>query len=202
MILPRAFYERDTVTVARDLVGQILIRRTQEGICAGRIVETEAYLGERDPAAHSYRGRTERVRVQFGPAGHAYVYLIYGMYWCLNFTSGPAGVPEVVLLRALEPISGLKLMSARRGTDRDTALCSGPGKLCRAMAVGREQYGADLCREQDGLWVEAGESLATDTSPRIGVDYAGEAAAWPLRFTARGSRFLSRPPGSSGDTHV
>ena len=194
MILPRAFYARDTVEVARDLVGQILVRRTPEGVTAGRIVETEAYLGERDPAAHSYRGRTERVRVQYGPAGCVYVYLVYGMHWCLNFTSGPRGVPEVVLLRALEPVEGLDLMAARRGTDRETDLCSGPGKLCRAMAVGREQYGADLCREADGLWVEAGEPAETDASPRIGVDYAGAAAAWPLRFTARGSRFLSKPP--------
>ena len=196
MILSRGFFERDTVEVAQDLVGRILVRRTPEGVTAGRIVETEAYLGMRDPAAHSYRGRTERVRVQYGPAGCAYVYLIYGMYWCLNCTSGPPGVPEVVLLRALEPVEGLKLMSDRRGTECETALCSGPGRLCRAMSVGREQYGADLCMEASGLWIEAGEPLETDTSPRIGVDYAGDAALWPLRFTARGSRFLSKPPRS------
>ena len=115
MILPREFYERDTLTVARDLLGQVLVRQTEEGTASGVIVETEAYLGTQDDAAHSYRGKSERVRVQFGPAGCAYIYMIYGMYYCLNITTGPPGIPEVVLLRALEPLAGVGLMQKRRG---------------------------------------------------------------------------------------
>ena len=192
MILPREFYERDTVQVARELVGQVLVRRTPEGETKGIIVETEAYLGKADPAAHSYKSAVDRVRVQYGPAGCAYVYLIYGMYWCFNITSGPLGVPEAILVRALEPVSGVELMAARRGTDKLLNLCSGPGKLCKAMEIGKMQYGADLCSEESGLWLEEGKCLPAEATPRIGVDYAGEAALWPLRFVAAESKFLSK----------
>ena len=192
MILPRAFYERDTVLTARELVGQILVRRTPEGETRGIIVETEAYLGKKDPAAHSYKSAIDRVRVQYGPAGCSYVYLIYGMHWCFNITSGPEGVPEAILIRALEPVDGLALMAARRGTEKLMQLCSGPGKLCKAMAIGKAQYGSDLCSEESGLWLEEGKCLPTEATPRIGVDYAGEAALWPLRFVAAESKFLSK----------
>ena len=192
MILPREFYERDTVQVAKELVGQILVRNTPEGETRGVIVETEAYLGKIDPAAHSYKSALDRVRVQYGPAGCAYVYLIYGMHWCFNITSGPAGIPEAILIRALEPLSGLELMAARRGTDKPLQLCSGPGKLCRAMEIGKAQYGADLCSRESGLWLEAGKVLETYATPRIGVDYAGEAALWPLRFVAKDSKCSSK----------
>ena len=141
MIIPREFYERDTLTVAKSLLGQQLVRRTAEGITRGIIVETEAYMGVLDDAAHSYKGKSERVRVQYGPAGCLYIYLIYGMYYCLNITTGPCGVPEVVLIRALEPATGMQLMQKRRGTDRLQNLCSGPGKLCMAMDIGKELYG-------------------------------------------------------------
>jgi DNA-3-methyladenine glycosylase len=135
MIVPREFYERDTLTVARELLGQIIVRRTDEGESRGIIVETEAYLGEKDDAAHSYKGKSARVRVQYGPAGAAYIYLIYGMYYCLNITAGPLGVPEVVLIRALEPVSGLEFMRKRRMSDKTLQLCSGPGKLCMALDI-------------------------------------------------------------------
>jgi DNA-3-methyladenine glycosylase len=191
MILPRSFYETDTLSVAHKLIGQILVRVTPEGVTKGRIVETEAYLGEIDPAAHSYRGRTQRVRVMYGEKGLAYVYMIYGMYHCLNITTGAAGKPEVVLIRALEPLEGIELMKARRNTDKLKNLCSGPGKLCRAMAIDMAQYGVDLCTD-GGLYLEQGEPADFSASPRINIDYAGEAALWPYRFTMRDNSFISR----------
>ena len=192
MILPRSFYTRDTELVAQELLGQVLVRRTPEGETRGIIVETEAYLGKKDPVAHSYKSALDRVRVQYGQAGCAYVYLIYGMHWCFNITSGPEGVPESVLIRALEPVDGFSLMAERRGTDKIRQLCSGPGKLCKAMAIGKAHYGADLCSEENGLWLEEGKCLPFEATPRIGVDYAGEAALWPLRFVAAESKFLSK----------
>jgi DNA-3-methyladenine glycosylase len=193
MILPREFYERDTLTVARDLLGQVLVRETPEGVTRGIIVETEAYLGELDDAAHSYRGKSERVRVQYGPAGCTYIFMIYGMYYCLNITSGPQGVPEVVLIRALEPVSGIVLMQKRRGTENVKNLCSGPGKLCRAFDIGRGLYGSDLCRAGD-LYLESGNKPAeTASSKRINIDYAVLTRDMPWRFTVAGSKFLSKP---------
>ena len=193
MILFREFYEENTLTVARRLLGQYLVRQTEQGITCGRIVETEAYLGSADPAAHSYRGKTPRVNVQYGPAGHAYIYLIYGMYFCMNITTGPLGAPEVVLLRALEPVSGIDLMRRRRKTDALKNLCSGPGKLCMAMDIDRSLYGCDLCSCASGLYLMPGdEPEEIEATPRIGIDYAGAAAAFPWRFTVRGSQFLSK----------
>jgi DNA-3-methyladenine glycosylase len=193
MILPRAFYERDTLTVARELLGHVLVRRTEEGETRGAIVETEAYLGPLDDAAHSYKGKSARVRVQYGPAGCAYIYMIYGMYFCMNITSGPPGVPEVVLIRALEPVSGIGLMEQRRGTDKLAGLCSGPGKLCRALGIGAELYGSDLCLEGP-LYLEYGKPPDNvSASKRIGIDYAVKTRDMPWRFTVTGSRFLSRP---------
>ncbi len=191
MIIPRDFFERETLTVARELLGQIIVRRTDEGISRGIIVETEAYLGEKDDAAHSYKGKSERVRIQYGPAGMAYIYMIYGMYNCLNITAGPLGVPEVVLIRALEPVSGIELMKKRRRADKAAALCSGPGKLCMALDIDRSLYGTDLC--SDGLlFLEYGQAPAeTEASKRIGIDYAVVCRDEPWRFTISGSPFVS-----------
>lgn len=191
MRIERSFFERDTLTVARDLIGQILVRETSEGITKGIIVETEAYLGDRDAAAHSYKRKTNRVRVQFGPSGAAYIYLIYGIYHCLNITSGPEGLPEVVLIRALEPVDGIELMEKRRKTDRLKNLCSGPGKLCRAMEIDMKLYGTDLCKENT-LFLEYGTKAVTEASRRINIDYAGEAADYLWRFTKKDSPFLSK----------
>ncbi len=192
MILPRSFFERDTCTVARALLGQMLVCETPEGIASGIIVETEAYLGTRDDAAHSYRGASERVRVLYDAAGLAYIYLIYGMYHCLNITTGPVGAPECVLIRALEPVSGLELMGERRKTTDVKKLCSGPGKLCMALGISRDLYGADVCAGPQ-LTVLAGTPPGdVDTSPRIGIDYARETRDKPWRFTAAGSPFVSR----------
>jgi DNA-3-methyladenine glycosylase len=194
VIIPRAFYERDTLTVARELLGQLIVRETEEGVTIGRIAETEAYLGEKDDAAHSYKGKTERVRVQFGPKGHAYIYMIYGMYDCLNITAGPPGVPEVVLIRALEPVSGIGLMQKRRHTEKLLQLCSGPGKLCKALGIDRTLYGCDLCDADSVLRVEYGDIPAKiATSRRVGIDYAVACRDELWRFFAEGSPFVSKP---------
>jgi DNA-3-methyladenine glycosylase len=185
-ILPRNFYERSTVTVARELLGQVLVH----GPTAGMIVETEAYLGGDDLAAHSARGITERTRVIFGPPGHAYVYFIYGMYECLNLIAEPAGQPGGVLIRALEPVAGIEVMRQRRPAARKLEdLASGPGKLTLAMGITRAQNGADVTRgvlvvreQRDGRRIEIA------VTPRIGIR---ECADWPLRFLIRGNGFVS-----------
>ena len=193
MHLSRAFFEQDTVTVAKALLGHCFVRREPDGrVTAGRIVETEAYCGYSDPACHSYKGKSARTRAMFGPRGHAYIYLIYGMYNCLNVVSGPPGEPEAVLIRALEPVDGFDLMEARRGTDKIKQLMSGPGKLCMAMDICRGLYGVDLLDENSALYLQPGspppEHIA---SKRVGIDYAGEAADWPWRFSVKGSPFVS-----------
>lgn len=186
-VLPREFYNRDTVEVARDLLGKVL----RHGSTAGVIVETEAYLGGDDLAAHSAHGLTSRTRVIFGPPGHAYVYLIYGVYECLNLIAEPEGKAGCVLIRALVPTEGIELMRSRRVKARRLEdLASGPGKLTAALGISRTHNGADVT--QGELTVHA--SLATSvpeivTSPRIGIT---KCADWPLRFYVPGNRFVSR----------
>jgi DNA-3-methyladenine glycosylase len=185
-ILKRVFYERTTVEVARDLLGKLLVHRS----VAGMIVETEAYLGGDDLAAHSARGITGRTRVIFGPPGHAYVYFIYGMYECLNIVAEPAGRPGCVLIRALEPVAGAEIMQSRRpAAKRLEDLASGPGKLTLAMGITRAHNGADLTRGP--LVVRAPAELhrlEIAVTPRIGIR---ECADWPLRFLIKGNRFVS-----------
>jgi DNA-3-methyladenine glycosylase len=180
--ITRDFYARDTLAVARDLIGMHLVRRDGDILRTGRIVETEAYQGPEDLAAHSSRGRTRRTEVMFGPAGHAYVYFIYGFWHCLNLVTGAEGVPHAVLLRALEPVSGIE--------DKTW----GPGLLCRAMHIDKALNGADLCA--DVLWLERPPGSKRlppriARSARIGVDYAGEWARRPWRFYDRDSRYVS-----------
>lgn len=186
-ILKRAFYDRPTVEVARDLLGKILVH----GNAAGVIVETEAYLGGDDLAAHSARGLTERTRVIFGPPGHAYVYVIYGMYECLNLVVEADGKPGCVLIRALEPVAGVHLMRRRRPAARRLEdLASGPGKLTLAMGITRALNGADVTR--GGLVVRrpaVERAFETDVTPRIGIR---QCADWPLRFIIRGNRFVTK----------
>ena len=144
-ILGRGFFARQAAVVARDLLGKILVHRLDSNVLAGKIVETEAYLGEGDKAAHSARGRTKRTAAIFGPAGHAYVYLCYGMYECLNLVAEAEGRPGCVLTRALEPVCGLEEMRERRPKAKSLRdLASGPGKLTLAMGITREHYGADV----------------------------------------------------------
>jgi DNA-3-methyladenine glycosylase len=186
-ILPRSFYERGTVEVARDLLGKVLVH----GAAAGIVVETEAYLGGDDLASHSAVGITDRTRVIFGPPGHAYVYLSYGMHDCLNIVAERAGDPGCVLIRALEPIEGLDTMRLRRPkarTDRD--LASGPGKLTQALGITRKHAGIDMTRG-DLVVVARPTAPPFDiaVTPRIGIT---KCADLPLRFLIRGNRFVSR----------
>jgi DNA-3-methyladenine glycosylase len=186
-ILPASFYERDPERVARDVLGKILVH----GRTAGRIVEVEAYLGVDDQAAHSYRGITARTRVMFGPPGHAYVYLIYGVYECFNLVAEPEGKAGAVLVRALEPVSGLERMRRRRPAARRVEdLCSGPGKLTLAMGITRALNGAPVTRGQLTVRAPAvAEPVEVAVSPRIGIT---QCADWPLRFYVAGNRFVSK----------
>jgi DNA-3-methyladenine glycosylase len=185
-ILRRRFYERDSVAVARDLLGKVLVH----GDVAGIIVETEAYPGGDDLASHSARGVTPRTRVIFGPAGHAYVYFIYGMYECLNLVAEPEGVAGCVLLRALEPVAGIERMRERRPSARRLEdVASGPGKLTSAMGITRAHNGADVTR--GSLVVrEPAEMRPVEiaVTSRIGIR---QCADRPLRFLIKGNRFVS-----------
>ena len=194
----RAFYEGDTLAVTRALIGCTLFRRTEAGLCAGRIVEAEAYLGPRDDAAHSYRGRTRRVRVQYEGSGLAYIYMIYGLHRCFNITSGPADAPEAILIRALEPLTGLEVMAERSGGKTDK-LCTGPGRLCRAMGLDRSLTGTFLL--EGDFYLAQGETVPEEqilSSPRIGIDYAGEDRDRPWRYFLRYSPYVSRPQPKRG----
>jgi len=196
--LPVAFYRRPAEVVARELVGGYLVREVAGERLVARLVETEAYLGAPDRASHAWGGRrTARNESLYLAGGHAYVYFIYGMHWCLNAVTGKAGVGSAVLLRAGEPIAGLERMAANRRlarAPRPGDLAGGPGKLCQALAIDRVLDGARLDRRP--LFVAAGEPVGEGevvAGPRVGVDYAGEAAAWPLRFALRGNPHVSRP---------
>lgn len=191
--LPRSFYEQKTLDVARQLLGKFLVRRHAEGITVGRIVETEAYVGPEDKACHAARGRTARTEVMFGEPGHAYVYFIYGFYHMLNIVTEREGFPAAVLIRAVEPVRGIRLMKRRRGTDQPLNLASGPGKLCQAFAIDRRLNGGDMCGNV--LYVrDAGEPTPKIiTAPRIGVDYAREWKAKPFRFLIGDNAFVSKP---------
>jgi DNA-3-methyladenine glycosylase len=181
--LPRQFYREDTVELAQQLLGKLLVHRSLEGEHIGRIVEVEAYLGPHDRAAHSARGRTPRTEVMFGPPGHAYVYLIYGIHCCMNIVNGPEGQASAVLIRALEPVSGIAERS------------NGPGLLTRAMHIDRRHNGVDLLGDQ--LFVaDVGPAAVPHRvvrRPRIGVDYAGAWARRLLRFYIRGNPYVSKP---------
>jgi DNA-3-methyladenine glycosylase len=195
MILPPSFYEQDTISVARDLLGCFIVHQEEEGATMGRIVEDEAYV-ENDRAAHSYRGMTDRNRVLFGPPGRAYVFFIYGLHCCVNAVTGREGKGEAVLIRALEPVEGISIMQARRKTDTLIALCSGPGKLTEALHITMEHNGSSLTDSPLQIWSAdsvqdyqppSGDQIVQTT--RIGISRATDL---PLRFYIRGSRFISR----------
>lgn len=198
--LRRAFYARPVLTVAREVVGKILVHETREGTCAGRIVEAEAYRGPDDRAAHSHGGkRTPRVEAMYGRAGHAYVFFVYGMHWQFNLVTGRVGEPHAVLVRAIEPLAGLGVMAKRRGISlARRELTNGPGKLCVAFGIDGEAYGADLCR--GSLFLADDPQRAKRRvvrSPRIGIDYAGAWAKKPWRFSEAANPWVSRPPKGS-----
>jgi DNA-3-methyladenine glycosylase len=180
--LPRTFYDRDTIVVARELLGKHLVHVTDGRERIGRIVEVEAYLGPHDLAAHSARGLTERTKIMFGPPGHAYVYMIYGMYHCMNVVTQPEGVASAVLLRAIEPVQNVE------------GRTQGPGLLCKAMHIDKRLNGHDLL--SDDFYINDPGEAADFTivqRPRIGVDYAGPWAKKPLRFYVKGNPFVSKP---------
>jgi DNA-3-methyladenine glycosylase len=191
--LGRAFFSRDPVIVARDLLGRILFYRRPEGLLAGRIVETEAYTGEADPASHAFRGRTARNAVMFGAAGHAYVYFSYGMHYCLNVTADAPGTAGAVLLRAMEPLAGMEMMRRRGDRRPDVRLLSGPGKIGRGFGLSLKDNGRDFTRGPLGL---AGGTPVADrevaTTRRIGISRAVDR---PYRFSLIGSRSVSGPKG-------
>lgn len=193
--LPVRFYDRDPALVAREMLGTIVERVTEQGTVTGRIVETEAYLGPHDPACHASAGLTARTRVLYGPPGLAYVYLIYGVYWCLNAVTRESGFGSAVLVRAIEPLSGLELMRARRpGAHRDRDLTNGPGKLCLAFGIDGTLNGGALDRPP--LRILRGEPIAdadVRVSPRIGISRAAE---WPYRYFIADNEFVSKTPKS------
>lgn len=191
-----AFFDRPTLAVARDLLGARLVRRIGRGLVYGRIVEVEAYIGEDDRACHASRGRPGKkgraAGLYVGP-GHYYVYMIYGMYWCLNVVTEREGYPAAVLVRALEPTGGLHLMRrSRRAARRDRDLANGPGRLCQALAIDGRLHGKSV--ESRSLWLESGERVPDREvvrCPRVGVDYAGDSKDLPWRFYIRTSDCVS-----------
>ena len=182
--LTRAFFSRSVHEVAPDLIGAMLLFNG----AGGRIVEVEAYH-HTDPAAHSYRGPTDRNAVMFGPPGYAYVYRSYGIHWCLNFVCEPKGSASAVLLRAIEPTVGLPAMRRRRGTKEDRLLCSGPGRLCEALGITIAHYGLPLDEPPFELFARSAE-VEVVAGPRIGLT---KAVDYPWRYGLKGSRFLSKP---------
>jgi DNA-3-methyladenine glycosylase len=187
-----------TLTVARRLLGKVLLHETADGVAAGRIVETEAYRGPADRAAHSRGGhRSARNEVMYGPPGHAYVYFIYGMHHCVNVVTQRRDVPEAVLIRALEPVAGVELMRRRRRLPDapEARLCRGPGALCQALGIDRARNGSDLVRGPLRIILDRPDVPAPRIvrMPRIGVDYAGTDAARPWRFVVRDSPAVSGP---------
>ena len=200
--LDRDFYDRDTLEVSKDLLGKYLIHEFGNEKLVGKIVEVEAYKGPADKAAHSYSGKiTKRNRVMFGPPGYAYVYTIYGMYQCMNVVTEPEGNPCAVLIRAVEPIDGKDIMAKKRfGKTFDSLskrerknISNGPGKLCIALKITKEDYGQDLCG--DKIYIACGqepEQIDISTSTRINIDYAEEAVHYPWRFYISGNEYVSK----------
>jgi DNA-3-methyladenine glycosylase len=194
--LSREFYLReDTVRVSRELLGKLLVVPAEDGTrISGKIVETEAYLGPEDRAAHSFGDRrTQRNEVMYGCGGFSYVYFVYGMYFQFNVVTGPADHPHAILIRAVEPVEGIEIMRNRRGEMKDRNLTSGPGKLTIAMAIDRGLNGEDL--RDDKIWIEEFEKITSKqiaAGPRIGIDYAGEFVEKPWRFWVKDSTFVSR----------
>lgn len=191
--IERSFYDRDTVTVARELIGMLLVRETRAGQLRGRIVETEAYLSREDSACHAARGKTRRNASMFGRPGKAYVYAIHSR-WCFNVVTEPRGVPAAVLIRALEPLAGLPAMERRRGVTRTLDLARGPARLCEALDIDRRLDGWDLTKTRR-LWIARDESWPRSpadivATPRIGVTSAQELL---LRFAWRGNGYVSGP---------
>lgn len=204
-VLDRAFYTRDTLTVAKDLLGKVLVHQTPDYTVTGRIVEAEAYLGPEDKAAHSHGGKiTPRVEVMYNQGGYSYIFTIYGMYQCFNIVTERQGLPQAVLIRALEPVNNLDFTAHRRFSKAYSELSSkqikdltnGPGKLCIAMGLGKEQNKIDLCSRNgiDDIYVydDGYTDFEVEASERINIGYAEEYVHMPWRFFVRGNKYVSR----------
>jgi len=194
LLLSQEFFSRETKLVALESLGKTLVRITEHGLLVAKIVETEAYLGESDPAAHASFGRTKRTNVLYGEPGHAYVYQLHGHH-CLNFVVEPSGTPGCVLIRALEPLEGLDVMRRLRGKDESELIniANGPGKLCKAMGIDMAMYGTNLVDPASPLqvWKPLIEEQAQEVaiSRRRGIT---KAADWELRFTLKGNPYVSK----------
>lgn len=198
--LDRDFYNRDSLIVAQALLGKVLVHAIDGQRLSAKIVETEAYMGVEDKAAHSYGGkRTQRVEVMYGGPGFAYVFLIYGMYNCFNVVTREAGIPQAVLVRAVEPLDGLGLMAQQRfqlnfgqlSRSQMKGLTNGPGKLCKALAIDKRLNGEDLCGSR--LYIEEGgsEQFTIVSAKRVGIDYAEEAKDFYWRFYIKDNQYVS-----------
>jgi DNA-3-methyladenine glycosylase len=191
--LPAEFYARETELVARQLLGCVLESRTEQGVASGRIVETEAYIGEHDLACHAAAGRTRRTQPLYGPPGTAYVYFIYGVHWCFNAVTREEGLPSAVLVRAVEPLEGVDLMRSRRSAARrDADLTNGPGKLCAALGIDGSHNALPLQEHpvliREGISIRRSKVVIT---PRIGIRQCAE---WPLRWLVVDNPYVSRTP--------
>lgn len=193
-MLERSFYLKDATLVAPALLGKVLVHKCDSGITKGMIVETEAYRGAEDKGSHSYLNkRTPRTEIQFGLGGYAYVYMIYGKSYCFNVVTGRENSPEVVFIRALQPLIGIELMQQQRGVQRSQDLCNGPGKLCTAMGISKANYGEDLCGNQ--LYIEDYLTLSPTqigVSARINIDYAEECKDYNWRYFIKDNPFVSK----------
>ena len=200
-VLPRSFYLHPTLTVARDLIGKYLVRKSGKRLLIGKIVEVEAYLGKRDPASHAFRGKTKRNEVMFHEGGHLYVYFTYGMHFCANVVTGREGIGEAVLLRAVEPVQGIETMSRNRKSGKKKAtfnLTNGPAKLCQAFGLNRSDNGMDLLGNRCSIMRKRGavrESIVSTT--RIGIRVGTE---FKWRFSIRNNRWVSRKPAKFKST--
>lgn len=192
--LERDFYLRNANLVAPNLLGKVLVHKTDEGITAGVIVEVEAYIGPNDKGSHAYLNRrTARTEIQFGIGGYAYIYTIYGLHRCFNVVTNEDCKPEVVLIRALEPIEGLELMKARRNVQNVLELCNGPGKLCTALGISNKNYGDDLCG--DTLFIKDNFNISPSNiivSPRVNIDYAEEYKDVYWRYYIKNNKYVSK----------
>lgn len=192
--MERNFYLRDANIVAPELLGKLLVHETPEGIASGMIVEVESYLGPDDKGAHSYGNRKSgRTMIQYGMGGYAYIFSIYGMHYCFNAVTNVEMKPEVVLVRALEPVDGMELMKQRRKTENIISLCNGPGKLCEALSITKEQYGYDLCGSPLSVkpYLDVPEEQII-VSPRINIDYAEECRDYLWRYFIKENPYVSK----------
>lgn len=198
--LDRAFFNRDSLIVAQALLGKVIVHEIDGQRLSAKIVETEAYMGIEDKAAHSYGGkRTQRVEVMYGGPGYAYVFLIYGMYNCFNVVTSEEGTPQAVLVRAVEPVEGFDLMSQNRfnkpynqlAKTQTKGLTNGPGKLCKALAIDKRLNGEDLCGSRLFIGEGSREQFTVVSANRVGIDYAEEAKDYPWRFYIQGNQYVS-----------